>query len=108
MNRHRNPQSALTPPKDARDILGVGPNATDAEIRAAYLQKVKENPPDRAPDQFERIRDAYDLLRDPRRRALQMLLGVDPNAPLVSLLPSHPAERRFTGPGPWLAALREK
>ena len=67
MNRHRNPQSALTPPKDARDILGVGPNATDAEIRAAYLQKVKENPPDRAPDQFERIRDAYDLLRDLRR-----------------------------------------
>ena len=108
MNRHRNPQGGNTPPKDARELLGVAPNADDAEIRAAYLRKVKENPPDRAPEQFERIRDAYDLLRDPRRRALQMLLAVDPKAPLVSLLPAHPAERRFTGPGPWLAVLREK
>lgn len=108
MNRDSDPQGGATPPKDAREVLGVGPNAGDAEIRAAYLRKVKEHPPDRAPEQFERIRDAYDLLRDPRRRALQMLLAVDPNAPLVSLLPAHPAERRFTGPGPWLAALREK
>ena len=108
MNRHRNLQGSVTPPEDAREILGVAPNAGDAEIRAAYLRKVKENPPDRAPELFERIRDAYELLRDPRRRALQVLLAVDPNAPLVSLLPAHPTERRFTGPGPWLAVLREK
>ena len=108
MKRHRNPQGVVTLTEDAREILGVTPNAGDAEIRSAYLRKVKENPPDRAPEQFERIRDAYDLLRDPRRRALQMLLAVDPNAPLVSLLPARPAERRFTGPGPWLAVLREK
>ena len=75
MNRHRNRQGGITPPEDAREILGVAANAGDAEIRAAYLRKVKENPPDRAPEQFERIRDAYELLRDPRRRALQMLLG---------------------------------
>ncbi|MGA2982649.1 MAG: J domain-containing protein [Terriglobia bacterium] len=108
MNRHRNSQIGVTPPEQAREILGVAPNAGDAEIRAAYLRKVKENPPDRAPELFERIRDAYELLRDPRRRALQMLLAVNPNAPLVSLLPAHPAERRFTGPRPWLAVLREK
>ena len=108
MNRHSNPQVGITPPKDAREILGVAPNADDAEIRAAYLRKVKENPPDRAPELFERIRDAYELLRDPRRRALQMLLAVNPKDPLVSLLPAHPAERRFTGPRPWLAVLREK
>ena len=108
MKRNRNLQGVFTPPGNAREILGVSANADDAEIRAAYLRKLKENPPDRAPEQFERIRDAYDMLRDPRRRALQMLLAVDPKAPLVSLLPAHPAERRFTGPGPWLAVLREK
>jgi len=108
LNRNRNRQDTFTAPEDAREILGVAPNAGDAEIRAAYLRKVKENPPDRAPEQFERIRDAYELLRDPRRRALQTLLAVDPSAPLVSLLPAHPAERRFIGPGPWLAVLREK
>jgi preprotein translocase subunit Sec63 len=102
------PQEPTTPHEDPREILGVGPNAGDAEIRAAYLRKVKENPPDRAPERFERIRDAYELLRDPRRRALQMLFGVDPDAPLVSLLPARPLEKRYTGPAPWLAVLKEK
>jgi preprotein translocase subunit Sec63 len=94
--------------EDPREILGVAPNAGDEEIRAAYLRKVKENPPDRSPAAFERIRDAYEILGDPRRRAFHLLLSVDPEAPLVSLLPTRTPERRFTGPGPWLAVLREK
>ena len=57
---------------DANEILGVAANAGDEEIRAAYLSKVKEFPPDRAPAEFERIRDAYETLRDPRRRARAM------------------------------------
>jgi DnaJ-domain-containing protein 1 len=94
--------------EDPREILGVAPNAGDAEIRAAYLRKVKENPPERSAAAFERVRDAYEILRDPRRRALYMLLSADLEAPLVSLLPSRTRERRFTGPGPWLAVLKEK
>ena len=108
MNSHKNRHGGSTRPEDAWKILGVAPNAGDVEIRAAYLRKVKENPPDRAPEQFERIRDAFELLRDPRRRALQTLMAADPSAPLVSLLPAQAAERRFTGPGPWLAVLKEK
>lgn len=94
--------------EDPRQILGVAPNASDAEIRAAYLKRVKENPPDRSPEMFERIRDAYEILRDPRRRALYTFLSVDPAAPLVSLLPAKDPERRFVGPEPWLAVLKEK
>jgi DnaJ-domain-containing protein 1 len=94
--------------EDPREILGVAPNAGDAEVRAAYLRKVKENPPDRSPSAFERVRDAYEILRDPRRRALYTFLSVDPAAPLVSLLPPQVPERRFVGPEPWLAALKEK
>jgi hypothetical protein len=93
--------------KDPREILGVPQNAGDAEIRAAYLRKVKENPPDRAPAAFEQIRDAYEMLRDPRRRALHMFLSIDPAAPLSSLLPADASERRYTGSGPWLAVLKE-
>ena len=106
MNRNR--QGVIAAHEDPREILGVAPNAGDEEIRAAYLRKVKENPPDRSAAAFERIRDAYEILRDPRRRALYMLLSADPEAPLVSLLPARTPERRFTGPGPWLAVLREK
>ena len=106
MNRSR--QGVTTAHEDPREILGVAPNAGDAEIRAAYLRKVKENPPERSATAFERIRDAYEVLRDPRRRALHMLLSADLDTPLASLLPSGTRERRFTGPGPWLEVLKEK
>ena len=101
-------RGALGPHEDPRAILGVKPNASDEEIRAAYLRKVKEHPPERSPTAFERVRDAYEVLRDPRRRALYFLLSVDPEAPLVSLLTDQPREKRFVGPSPWLAVLREK
>lgn len=94
--------------QNPRAILGVALNATDEEIRVAYLRKVKEHPPDRSPAEFERVRDAYEILRDPRRRALHMLLSVDPEAPLVSLLEGRVKERCFVGPEPWLAVLKEK
>ena len=94
--------------EDPREILGVPLDAGDERIRDAYLQKVREHPPDREPAAFERIRDAYEALRDPRRRALHMFLSADPRAPLVSLLPASSQERKFTGPDPWLAVLREK
>ncbi len=90
------------------DVLGVSPNATDNEIRAAYVAKVKEHPPDRSPEQFERIRDAYETLRDPRRRMRHQLFGGDPCAPFVSLLDHHAPLRRFVGPGPWWDVLRGK
>ncbi len=89
-------------------VLGVGPEAEDEPIRAAYLAKVKQFPPDRAPVEFERIRDAYELLRDRRRRAQYTLFSVNPDAPLESLLEGMENDRPFTGPGPWLAVLKER
>ncbi len=94
--------------RDPKNILGVSDDADEAEIRAAYLEKVKEYPPERSPEEFERIRDAYKILNDPRSRALIMLQSIDPEAPLVTLLDSQKKNRRFVGPEPWLAAMREK
>ncbi|MCP4663329.1 MAG: J domain-containing protein [bacterium] len=91
---------------DPETILGVEATAGDEQIRAAYLRKVRAFPPDRAPAEFERIREAYEALRDPRQRA-RLLLRADPEAPLVSLLDTVARERRFVGSEPWLAALRE-
>ena len=87
------------------DVLGVTSDASEAEIRAAYLRKVRECPPDREGDAFERVRDAYELLRDPRRRAKQML-ATDPFPAFVSLLDQQPAPRCYLGPEPWLACMR--
>jgi len=92
---------------DPHAVLGVGPEADDEQIRAAYLCKLKEYPPDRCPAEFERVRDAYELLRDRRRRSQHTLFSCDPEAPLESLLDGTAGERKFAGPEPWLAVLKE-
>ena len=93
---------------DAREILGVRADAGEEEIRAAYLRKVKEHPPERSPEEFEKIRDAYRTLRDPRSRMRDMLLYPDPGEPLVELIAGEPDQRRFVGPQPWLEVLKAK
>jgi preprotein translocase subunit Sec63 len=93
---------------DPREVLGVTQDAGEGEIRAAYVRKVKEHPPDRSPEEFERIRDAYDNLRDPRRRMRESLLSVDPFVPLVSVIDLNTRQRRFAGPQPWLEVLKGK
>ena len=90
------------------DVLGLAPGASDQEVRAAYLDHIRQFPPDRCPQEFELIRDAYDLLRDPRRRAEALLLAAEPDEPLVALLDSFEPPRRFVGPQAWLALLRER
>jgi DnaJ-domain-containing protein 1 len=92
----------------ANEKLGVSATATEDEIRAAYLRKVKEFPPDRAPAEFEAIRDAYETLCDPRKRAKAMLLSTAFTAPLVSLLDGLPARRNFAGPHLWREVLKTK
>src|SRR5262249_837234 len=90
------------------EILGVSPDATDDEIRAAYLARVRECPPDRSPEQFEKIRDAYEKLRDPRARIRHRLFSVDPAASFCSGFAEAAPPRRFVGAGPWLDVLKGK
>ena len=90
------------------EVLGVPANASEEEIRVAYLAKVKEFPPERFPEEFEKVRDAYDSLRDPRARAKAMLDACDFSAPLVSLLDGHKQRRIFAGPQPWREVLKSR
>ncbi len=93
---------------DPRELLGVSPNAGEEEIRAAYLRKVKEYPPDQAPEEFEKVRNAFETLRDPRKRTLAMLHASDPGAPLASVLDGRAPRRLFAGPQPWREVLKAK
>lgn len=45
-------------------ILGVAENATDAEIKLAYLQQVKDHPPERDQELFQGIQQAYETIKD--------------------------------------------
>jgi hypothetical protein len=93
---------------NANEILGVPANASVEDVRAAYLEKVKEFPPDRSPEEFEKVRDAYDRLRDPRHRAKAMLLCPEATESLVSLLDGLEARRIFAGPQVWREVLKNK
>ena len=93
---------------DPWEVLGVAREAGDEQIRAAYLRKLKQFPPDRNPAEFERVRDAYELLRDRRQRFRYVLFSTDPLAPLDSVFGSASSQRNFVGPEPWLEVLKEK
>ena len=95
-------------PADPHHILELDPEASDEEIRAAYLRKIKQHPPERDPEAFERVRDAYDILRDPRRRMRNLLFSGEPLPPLDHLLEGRRAVRNFVGPKPWLTVLKQQ
>lgn len=45
------------------DRLGISPDATPADIKAAYHAKLKEFPAHSHPEEFKAIRAAYDAIR---------------------------------------------
>lgn len=55
--------------------LGLDVNATADEARNAYLSLVRQYPPDRAPDKFRAIHQAYQMLSDPLVYAQSLLDG---------------------------------
>jgi len=54
--------------KDYYRTLNITKNATVAEIKKAYFAFVRKYPPDRHPDEFMKIREAYEVLVDENTR----------------------------------------
>ena len=49
---------------EARRILGVADDAAPDEVRRAYTRLVKVHKPDRDPDGFRRVREAFEQIRE--------------------------------------------
>lgn len=94
--------------ENPQNILGVPHDAKPGEIRTAYLNKIKEYPPEKFPAEFERVRDAYTILSDARYRTRLMFQSADPEALLETLLDDQTQNRQFVGPEAWLAAMRDQ
>ena len=56
-------------------ILNLSPDASDAEIREAYLRLVRLYPPTRFPDRFSLIANAYAQIDTPEKQLDYKLLG---------------------------------
>ena len=50
------------------DVLQLNSSAAQLEIKQAYFQLVRKYPPDRFPDEFMKIREAYEILSNARAR----------------------------------------
>jgi len=55
--------------EDPYVILGIPRDADQDTIKRVYFEQVRAHPPESDPDQFKRIRAAYERLRTPERRA---------------------------------------
>ena len=67
------------------DVLGVDETAADADVKKAYFQMVRQFTPEKHTEQFKRIREAYDLLKDPSRRIeAEVFSFINPSSDLAS------------------------
>jgi molecular chaperone DnaJ len=73
-------------PRDYYELLGVGRDATDADLKRAYRQLAMKYHPDRNPgdgaaeDRFKQINEAYAVLSDADKRAHYDRFGTVPGA----------------------------
>lgn len=78
--------------EDPFRILGVSAEATAGEIREAYFARVKERSPEKDPEEFKRIRRAYEAVRTDsgRWRSNLMIFEAEKGGPAPPLPAPEP------------------
>ena len=70
---------------DPYHVLGVTADASDEDIKQAYLEHVRRYPPERAPERFQAAREAFERVRT-RRDRLRLKLLQPPGADIAELV----------------------
>ncbi len=91
------------------ELLGIPDNADQKEVRRAYLEMIRRYPPERSPERFQEVVDAYRLIRDETERARLEVFGMPESEGETRLsdLVLPPSDRRNRiGMEAWLGLLR--
>ncbi len=93
-------------------ILDVGENATQEEIRQAYLEKLKMFPPEKDQAKFQEITDAWHLVENEVARAKLKVFGipqeVNHDLKMSDLFCSNAGEFKRPGMEFWLKLLKQE
>ena len=92
-------------PDNAFVVLGIPPDASREDARAAYLEQIRKHPQESDPEGFQRVKEAWRVFRDPLARASDALESIDPDRTLPEMVAPDPGARLFTGPKPWQAVI---
>ncbi|QTA86016.1 DnaJ domain-containing protein [Desulfonema magnum] len=81
--------------------LGLSLDASDEDIRNSYLQLVKKYTPEKEPERFRQVTEAYEAIKDERNRIMGKIFGGlaarDYADALVSLGKAKEIRRRRVG-----------
>src|ERR1700733_13831867 len=69
-------------------VLGVPSEANDQTVRQAYLNAIKESPPETNPKRFQEVSQAYEKIKDEESRHRHILFNHDcpADSPLDALV----------------------
>lgn len=88
-------------------VLGIAEETDDDEaIRKAWLESVRRFPPEKEPEQFARVREAYEMIRDRESRFCLRTFGDRRMKNTAALVDFFPMERNHAGSALWLAVIR--
>lgn len=71
---------------DPYETLGVARGASEADVRRRYLELVRQYPPDRDPQRFADIYQAYEKLRDPTVRLESRLFDLESGDTIATIM----------------------
>ena len=71
---------------DPYQVLGLPPDADDEAIRRRYLELVRQFSPERHPDRFAAVREAYENLRDLNTRLRYRLFEAGKNESVDAII----------------------
>lgn len=77
------------------EILNIDKSADAQQLKRAYFNQVRRYPPERFPEEFKRLREAYEALSDPQKRKKYDKVNALPSS--AALLYSQVEEMRRCG-----------